>query len=129
MDSVQSLESQFLVDKNNMYFTPHHRMFFAQNKFLTNQTSGVSHTFYSLIFKWKDILRYAFKCVGKCGNSRFHKKLAEKVINDFESGVKSDVYGTPTFFINGHKYDGFNDFESLYKACKFLLKTKGMVAE
>ena len=62
-------------------------------------------------------------------NSRSHKKLAKKVTNDFESGVKSDVNGTPTFFINGHKYDGFNDFESLYKACKFLLITKGMVAE
>ena len=29
-----------------------------------------------------------------------------KVENDFESGVRSGVNGTPSFFINGEKYDG-----------------------
>lgn len=32
--------------------------------------------------------------------------VANKVENDFESGVRSGVNGTPSFFINGEKYDG-----------------------
>jgi predicted DsbA family dithiol-disulfide isomerase len=32
--------------------------------------------------------------------------FAKKVRDDFRSGVKSGVNGTPTFFINGSRYDG-----------------------
>ena len=32
--------------------------------------------------------------------------LAEKVESDFESGMRSGVNATPTFFINGEKYTG-----------------------
>lgn len=36
-----------------------------------------------------------------------HKKeLAEKVDTDFESGIVSGVNGTPSFFINGNKFNG-----------------------
>jgi protein-disulfide isomerase len=52
-------------------------------------------------------------------NSKEHKKLKYKVINDYESGVKCDVDATPTFFINGKKYNGYNDFEGLYRACMY----------
>ncbi len=34
------------------------------------------------------------------------KQLMEKVDDDFESGIRSGVSGTPTFFINGNKYEG-----------------------
>jgi protein-disulfide isomerase len=34
------------------------------------------------------------------------KKLTTKVEQDFESGVRSGVNGTPSFFINGKKYNG-----------------------
>jgi protein-disulfide isomerase len=34
------------------------------------------------------------------------KNLIEKVENDFESGLRSGVKGTPAFFINGAKYEG-----------------------
>ncbi|MBD3903867.1 thioredoxin domain-containing protein [Chryseobacterium sp. Ch-15] len=33
-------------------------------------------------------------------------ELAEKVDSDFESGVMSGVNGTPSFFINGNKFNG-----------------------
>lgn len=33
-------------------------------------------------------------------------KLAEKVDSDFESGVLSGVNGTPSFFVNGNKFNG-----------------------
>ncbi|WP_299291144.1 thioredoxin domain-containing protein [uncultured Mucilaginibacter sp.] len=32
--------------------------------------------------------------------------VSDKIENDFESGVRSGVNGTPSFFINGKKYDG-----------------------
>jgi protein-disulfide isomerase len=42
---------------------------------------------------------------------RFEKDLAEhrfrkRVREDFMGGVRSGVNGTPTFFINGERYDG-----------------------
>lgn len=33
-------------------------------------------------------------------------ELLQKVEDDFESGVRSGVNGTPSFFINGQKYEG-----------------------
>jgi len=33
-------------------------------------------------------------------------ELAEKVDSDFESGIVSGVNGTPSFFVNGKKFDG-----------------------
>jgi protein-disulfide isomerase len=49
---------------------------------------------------------------------REHRKLFRKVISDFEGGVKSGVDGSPTFFINGVRYDGFGDFENLCSALR-----------
>ncbi|WP_231427331.1 MULTISPECIES: thioredoxin domain-containing protein [Pedobacter] len=33
-------------------------------------------------------------------------EVKEKVDNDFESGVRSGVNGTPSFYVNGTKFDG-----------------------
>jgi protein-disulfide isomerase len=40
-------------------------------------------------------------------------ELAEKVEDDFESGMISGVNGTPSFYINNEKYNGPYTFESL----------------
>ena len=40
----------------------------------------------------------------------------DRIDNDFRGGVRSGVNGTPTFFINGLRYDGFYDFDSLLEA-------------
>ena len=53
--------------------------------------------------------------------SREYKIVFQKVINDFESGVKSGVDKTPTVFINGLRYNGVIDFDSLYKTCTYVL--------
>jgi len=37
----------------------------------------------------------------------------ERVREDFMSGVRSGVNGTPTFFINGRRHDGPYDLEAL----------------
>jgi protein-disulfide isomerase len=40
----------------------------------------------------------------------------DKVKHDFHAGVRSGVNGTPTFFINGERYDGLVDAETLQAA-------------
>src|SRR3954470_3895380 len=52
---------------------------------------------------------------------RFQVELAQgvhrtRVREDFMSGVRSGVNGTPTFFINGRRHDGAWDLESLAAA-------------
>lgn len=42
--------------------------------------------------------------------------FAERIREDFLSGVRSGVNGTPTFFINGERHDGPWDLESLSAA-------------
>lgn len=46
----------------------------------------------------------------------FGGALAERVRHDFMGGVRSGVNGTPCFFINGRRYDGPPDAQSLYSA-------------
>ena len=41
---------------------------------------------------------------------------APRVREDFQAGVRAGVNGTPTFFINGERFDGVPDFESLLVA-------------
>ncbi|MGB3716225.1 MAG: Na+/H+ antiporter NhaA [Candidatus Promineifilaceae bacterium] len=38
---------------------------------------------------------------------------SDRVRDDFRSGIRSGVNGTPTFFLNGERYDGAWDLESL----------------
>ena len=54
---------------------------------------------------------------------RFDQDLADNVFaprvrEDFMSGVRSGVNGTPSFFINGVRYDGSHDFDSLLAAVR-----------
>lgn len=44
------------------------------------------------------------------------QRYATKIANDFMSGVRSGVNGTPTFYINGVRHDGGWDFASLAAA-------------
>jgi protein-disulfide isomerase len=55
---------------------------------------------------------------------RKRTRLMTKPLADFEDGIKSGVDGTPTFFINGQKYTGAADFESLYQACCYAIQAK-----
>lgn len=49
------------------------------------------------------------------------KALADKVEQHFESGMRSGVNGTPTFFINGAKYQGSWEGNDLYKYLQSLV--------
>jgi protein-disulfide isomerase len=46
-----------------------------------------------------------------------HRHL-ERIKNDFNSGVRSGVNGTPTFFINGQRFDGPPTVKDLTAALK-----------
>jgi protein-disulfide isomerase len=41
---------------------------------------------------------------------------APRIREDFRSGVRGGVNGTPTFFINGERYDGTRDLKNLLNA-------------
>jgi protein-disulfide isomerase len=48
----------------------------------------------------------------------------QRVHEDFLSGVRSGVNGTPTFFINGVRYDGPPDFDSMSAALEQAAEAK-----
>ena len=50
--------------------------------------------------------------------SALHGDFAARVRHDFTSGVRSGVNGTPCLFINGQRYDGPRDADSLIELFK-----------
>ena len=44
--------------------------------------------------------------------------FAARIREDFMSGVRSGVNGTPSFYVNGHRHDGMWDLESLLAALR-----------
>ena len=45
-------------------------------------------------------------------------EMLQRIREDFKSGVRGDVNGTPTFFINGERYDGDLNLKYLLNALK-----------
>jgi protein-disulfide isomerase len=69
--------------------------------------------------EFEDLVQYA-AAIG-LDTSRFIQDLTEsrfmkRVREDFTSGARSGVNGTPTFFLNGRRYDGPADVSSLVSA-------------
>jgi protein-disulfide isomerase len=74
-----------------------------------------------------DLLGYA-KSLG-LETPRFVRELAahthrDKVRADFRSGVRSDVHGTPTFFVDGVQHDADWDAATLLAALRAALRAK-----
>ncbi len=51
------------------------------------------------------------------------KSLVSKIEADVEGGLKSGVSGTPSFYINGEKYDGDWDSDGLIQYLKKLVRS------
>lgn len=56
-----------------------------------------------------------------CDEEQFDRDLAERthlqhIRQDYQSGLDSGVSGTPTFFINGKRHEGFFRYEVLVEA-------------
>jgi len=69
----------------------------------------------------EDLLRYAKELgldADRLSRDLRSKGVEERVQSDFSSGVRSGVNGTPTFFINGVRFDESWDEESLVSALR-----------
>jgi protein-disulfide isomerase len=93
-----------------------HDMIYENQKYLTR-------TSFSEFASEIDLDTRAFE------NCREHRKLFRKVISDLESGVRSGADGSPTFFINGYRYDGFDDFQNLYSALLNLTQFESSISK
>jgi hypothetical protein len=65
---------------------------------------------------YESLLQYAVELridANKFARDFRSPKVERKILADFESGVRSGVNGTPTFFINGYRYDGDWSYYSL----------------
>ncbi len=51
--------------------------------------------------------------LGKLENDISRGTVKERIREDRQSGIRSGVNGTPTFFINGARFDGSADYGSL----------------
>jgi protein-disulfide isomerase len=54
--------------------------------------------------------------IGKFEDELDHHVYLPRVREDFLSGVRGGVNGTPTFFVNGVRHDGSYDFHTLLEA-------------
>jgi protein-disulfide isomerase len=66
-----------------------------------------------------DLMKYATRIaldVNRFRADLMEHRYAAKGRDDFMSGVRSGVHGTPTFFINGIRYEGPHYFDSMYAA-------------
>jgi formate-nitrite transporter family protein len=66
----------------------------------------------------KDLIRYAEELildVERFRNELKHQTYRDEVRADFIAGVQNGVYGTPGLFLNGTRYDGEWDTETLRK--------------
>lgn len=52
-----------------------------------------------------------------------NEKYVSKIQKDFLGGVRSGVNGTPTFFINGNRYNGPIEYDDLFSAIDSILKS------
>jgi protein-disulfide isomerase len=100
--SFQAAEAAEAAGAQNRFWQMHDMLFEHQNRLGT-----------------QDLLAYA-SAVG-VELEPFAEDLAEhrhapRVREDFLSGVRSGVNGTPTFFVNGVRHDGGYDLESLLGA-------------
>ena len=75
-----------------------------------------------------DVLPVWAKRVGldleEFGSAIRRREMAERIKEDRASGIRSGVNGTPCFFINDARYDGFADYEPLHEALAERLNSK-----
>jgi protein-disulfide isomerase len=67
----------------------------------------------------EDLLEYAAQLgldVERLANELAERVHADRVRQDFLSGVRSGVNGTPTFFINGARHEGAYDLDTMLDA-------------
>lgn len=83
-----------------------------------NQQRFDDHTFHALAAK-----------LGLAGSElelgRSREDARKRIDRDFAGGIRSGVNGTPAFFLNGDRYDGPTDYESLVALMEQVLISNG----
>jgi protein-disulfide isomerase len=127
---VQKIQAR-LVDRMRFVFrnfplTESHRH--AQHAAEAAEAAGAQNRFWEMhdaVFEHQNALddKHLAQYAGKVGLdiARYEREMHEhtyqpRVREDFISGARSGVNGTPTFFINGIRHEGPNDFEGLLAA-------------
>jgi protein-disulfide isomerase len=62
----------------------------------------------------------------KLGNDIAQGVVEERIREDRQGGIRSGVNGTPTFFINGARFDGLPDYGSLLAALESELELRSV---
>ena len=62
--------------------------------------------------------------LGQFENDIKQDVVEKRIKEDRQSGIRSGVNGTPTFFINGTRYDGSHDYNSLLAALESALEIR-----
>jgi protein-disulfide isomerase len=60
--------------------------------------------------------------VERFNNDSFSHTYAGHIHEDFISGVRSGVNGTPTFFINGTRYDGPLNYQPILENLMYIVE-------
>lgn len=94
--------------RQNKFWEMHHALF-------ENQNNLGSESIFALARDLRLDLR-------KFTNDLENEELLKHVENDFDSGVKSGVNSTPTFFVNGIKYEGDNTVEGIQEEIDEILE-------
>ncbi|MDB5258590.1 MAG: DsbA family protein [Chitinophagaceae bacterium] len=104
----------------------------AMNAAVASEAAGKQGKFWEMhdmIFEHQDQLSesYLFSYAQELGlnveqfqNDMVSEAVISKVEDDFESGMRSGVNGTPSFFINGEKYSNNWDYEPFLNYLKSL---------
>lgn len=93
------------ADKQNKFWEMHDMIY--ENQLSLNAES---------LLRFAGLLHLNLKIFGQDANS---KEVLLKVETDFESGVRSGVNGTPTFFLDGNKLGNYDEsYESLENAVR-----------
>ena len=73
-------------------------------------------------------VNYANESLGLDGkrlkNEVLTRTYSPRINEDFMSGIRSGVNGTPTFFINDYRHNGSYDYDVLEEAVEFAMGTK-----
>jgi protein-disulfide isomerase len=77
--------------------------------------------YYYHLVEYANILDLNIK---RFNNDLFSHIYAGRVHKDFINGVRSGVNGTPTFFVNGVRYDDSWDYETLSDRLLFIMGQK-----
>jgi protein-disulfide isomerase len=80
-----------------------HDLLFEQQAFLNPD----------IIFSWAKRIGLDLE---KFGNDIKQEVIENRIKEDRQSGIRSGVNGTPTFFVNGARYDGSPDYNSMLAA-------------